>query len=281
MEQAKADKVMTKLDKVLLLQTLVGRWNISELQTAGFEINKNHFKQPQRYRKSGGYTPLLNHSPPIRQKYASDDMILLFRWLSENTNERCESQQSQLRPSYEQCLTAFGPDPPCQTPSFAPIYNPNSARQWIWEKRVISTTKADLFRKLTRDHPNSIFTVRAFYKVVKNISRAKKRTDICVKCDRLLYLVNRKTQHETQGKPFTIELQEEIDVLLLHQKHASVQLSTIENDTTNLNPNHIVCFMNFKENWRLIIQNTQSSKEFFTFQQITHLGVGVKFKMDN
>ncbi|KAK2957430.1 hypothetical protein BLNAU_7586 [Blattamonas nauphoetae] len=77
---------------------------------------------------------------------------------------------------------------------------------------------------------------------------------------------------EAEGKPFPIELQEEIDALLLHQKHASVQRSKIENGNTNLNPNHIVCFMDFKENWRFAIRNTQSSKEFFTFQQITHLG---------
>ncbi|KAK2949329.1 hypothetical protein BLNAU_15709 [Blattamonas nauphoetae] len=93
---------------------------------------------------------------------------------------------------------------------------------------MIRTTKANLFKEFKRDHPDSPIKIGIFRKVTKHIKRAKRRTDVCVSCDRLNYIQKVKHKKQQNRKHIPEELIHEEEMLILHHQHASKQRKAIE-----------------------------------------------------
>ncbi|KAK2956919.1 hypothetical protein BLNAU_8196 [Blattamonas nauphoetae] len=166
----------------------------------------------------------------------------------------------------------FGPT--TQPPRFFPScqFNHFRVRKWTWEKRMTQSTKANLYRNFKSDRPNSPIQIGLFRKVTKVIKRAKRRTDVCARCDRLCYIKKVKQEMIQRGKNIPEEQIQEEQTLELQRKHAKMQRGEIDNDIATCGLNEVVLLADFKENWKFLLRDIQVSKEFYSYQQISHLG---------
>ncbi|KAK2956918.1 hypothetical protein BLNAU_8195 [Blattamonas nauphoetae] len=263
---------MRRHEQILLLQTLVQKYRIRDLNQFGFGVDENSVRQAQNRAKIKEYQPYVKPIPPSSTKYHSEDFAVLFQWIDLHTSETCEVQILKPRPTFRTCEESFKQPRLAQNQILDEKYNPNLAREWMWEKRVYRGTKRALFKEFKRDHGESRFSESAFRRATKRLGRAKRRTDTCNRCDRLEYVGKVKTQMIGAHQPIPEELLEEERILQLHRQHAQIQRTYVEDAIEACQAGELVVRIDFKENWKMSIREDQGRKDFYKFQQLTHLG---------
>ncbi|KAK2947354.1 hypothetical protein BLNAU_17741 [Blattamonas nauphoetae] len=78
-------------------------------------------------------------------------------------------------------------------------------------------------------------------------------------------------QYQKANKIIPDELQKESDLLVIHRQQADVQRTLFKRLTSTLGEGEVLILADFKENWKLALRQTQATREFYSFQEITHL----------
>ncbi|KAK2939999.1 hypothetical protein BLNAU_25089 [Blattamonas nauphoetae] len=226
---------MRRHEQILLLQTLVQSFSFGDLNTFGFDGTANSVRQAQNRAKTKEYQAYTKPKPPGTKKYQSEDFLILFEWIDVNTTETCEAQIVKPKPTFRACTESFRVHLEAQQGFLEEIFNPALAREWRWEKRISRGTKRALYIEFKKDHPESPFTESAFRKATKRLGRAKRRTDVCNRCDRLSYL--RKLKAEMIGAESRPQLT--VQVAFYHEGHGKPRVDSAFGYLTNKVKDHL------------------------------------------
>ncbi|KAK2941498.1 hypothetical protein BLNAU_23595 [Blattamonas nauphoetae] len=201
----------------------------------GFTFSANELRQPNRIRCDRSYKP--KYQPHVVSPHIirPENRARIFDWVYNNTSECSAAQLLAPKPLY------------CESHTFAPDETghqidllvkgeatPFNARKWEWERRTQIGTKRSLFRRFTIDSPDIKISLSHFYTMIAPISRMKRRTDQCGKCDRLNYLEKIGDQMQKSNYIIPDELETEIDLLVVHRQQADVQRALFKQMTASL-----------------------------------------------
>ncbi|KAK2952903.1 hypothetical protein BLNAU_12079 [Blattamonas nauphoetae] len=247
-------------------------WSPKRMREHGFSFPDNELRQPLRIRRDRSYRTKSELRISNPYSIPPQNREIIFDCVYAHTSECSAAQLLSPTPPYRESHP-FACEETGQMIDFSVegVATPFNSQVLVWERRTHIDTKRSLFRSFAIDHPEIHISRSFFYKMVAPIRRAKRRTDQCGKCERLQDLEKIVDQYLKGQKIIPDELQKELDLLVIHRQQADVQRTLFKRLTSTLGEGEVWIRADFKENWKLARRQTQVNREFYSFQEITHL----------